>query len=190
MVVWAILPMASMWVVSLVSGVAEGADSWRVLGWADEQVGVVEIFRLLKAGTCSIWLPEFQKCSSPSPKPSRSYIGVYMIHIYMIHVIATITKHEIVTRPVLDPLKTWRGTSISRGDTEVAYSWLAAAGFTRPCTSETDAVCEPYNWLMNGQGKAGFRDADPAGFREGHVLGGCRCSAALGGGVEKHLHRV
>lgn len=24
---------------------------------------------------------------------------------------------------------------------------------SRPCTSYSDAVCEPYNWLVNGQGK-------------------------------------
>ena len=27
-------------------------------------------------------------------------------------------------------------------------------GLRRPCTSETEAVCEPYNWLVHGQGKA------------------------------------
>eukprot|EP00913_Durusdinium_trenchii_P033130 g31018.t2 len=47
-----------------------------------------------------------------------------------------------------------------------------------PCTSETDAVCEPYNWLMNGQGKAYETMNAPGSW----LVARCQDDAELGAG--------
>ncbi len=57
----------------------------------------------------------------------------------------------------------WRTVWIPRKQQPTAWSFcvqtanpMVSAPTARPCTSYSDALCEPYNWLVNGQGKAKY----------------------------------